>query len=156
MTPSPIRAVIGVSYLTPPGASLVTYYVKRSMRMENYPGVWSLPSIQHEAGELHDPCDLRAAQKIFTRMSHERFYDAPIAVLGHLVAGSSDENPLGRMVHLNLYRVGFLEEPMLNPRYYANSAWLVGEEFTQKTMFSPLPCGLCTKLWQQHQGRLGI
>lgn len=149
MTQSPIRAVIGVSYRG--DARLTTYYVRRSEQMENYPGVWSLPSIQHEAGELRDPHDLRAAQEIFTRMSQERFYAAPVAVFAHLIAGSSDENPMGRMVHLNLYRVGFLEEPMLNPRYYTSSAWLTNGQFVGRTMLTPLPCGLCTKLWQQYQ-----
>lgn len=151
MTEDPIRAVIGVSYRNSSDAKRHTYYVKRSMLMENYPNVWSLPSIQHTAHELPDPHDLRAAQKVFTRMSAERFYGAPVAVLRHLVAGSSDENPMGRMVHLNLYQVGYLEEPMLNPCYYTGSAWLVHEQFVERTMLSPLPCGLCTKLWQQYQ-----
>lgn len=151
MTQEPIRAVIGVSYRTHP--KLATFYVERSAHMENYPGVWSLPSIQHTVGELSDPHDLRAAQKIFARMSAERLYNSPVAVLRHLISGSSDENPMGRMVHLNLYHMGLLEEPLLNDRYYTQSAWLTGEGFVEKTMFAPIPCGLCTKLWAQYQAQ---
>jgi len=31
-----------------------TFYVKRSLKMHNYPGVWSLPSIQFEPHDLPD------------------------------------------------------------------------------------------------------
>lgn len=72
---SPIRAVIGVDFRAPR-----TLYVKRSGAMENYPGVWSLPSIQYKPEELPDPLDLDAAAKIFARMSKERFHGEPIKV----------------------------------------------------------------------------
>lgn len=152
MTQEPIRAVIGVSYRIHPERA--TFYVERSEHMENYPGVWSLFSIQHTKGELPDPHDLRAVQRVMKRMSAQRLYAAPVAVLRHLIAGSSDQNPMSRMVHLNLYQIQFFEDPLLNPQYYTRGEWLTGEEFVKKTMFAPSPCGLCTKLWQEYQAEL--
>ena len=144
---SPIRAVIGVSFRAPK-----TLYVKRSDNMENYPGVWSLPSIQYKPEELPDPLDLDSATKIFARMSHERFVGTPVKVQQYLTAGSSDLNPMQRMVELVLYRISFVKDsPLLNEWYYTESAWLTQHEFALKTVLAPLPCGLCTKLWQQYE-----
>jgi len=141
----PIRAVIGVWYRP---HTKQTYYVLRSAGMENYPGVWSLPSLQYKKEELPDPLDCSAARRIFERMGAERFHGDPIHVYGHLISGSSDENPMERMVELSLYAIAFESEPMLNARYYLDGRWMTEREFDLKSVLAPLPCGLCTKLWK--------
>jgi hypothetical protein len=149
---SPIRAVIGVSYsYDKHERSHITFYVKRSELMQNYPGVWSLPSIQYKPEELRDPHDLDAAAKIFTRMSHERFCSVGLKVENFLTGGSSDKNPMERMVELLLYRIRFLSKPNLNRDFYTESEWLTREEFEERVVLDPLPCGLCTKLWREFE-----
>lgn len=144
---SPIRAVIGVSFRAPK-----TFYVKRSDNMENYPGVWSLPSIQYKSEELPDPLDLDAAARVFAKMSAERFASTRVTVHQYLTAGSSDLNPMQRMVELVLYRISFEDEdPYLSKWFYTQGEWLTQREFDLKTVLAPLPCGLCTKLWRQYQ-----
>jgi hypothetical protein len=153
---TPIRAIIGVSYRPAQRDDLSeTYYVKRAASMENYPGVWSLPSIQYDPSEIPDPLDLDAVWSVFARMSAERFGGTPITVHQHLVTGSSDMNPMGRMVELVLYRISFAKDPRLDPRFYTASEWLTRHEFELRTVFAPLPCGLCTKLWGQYQREHG-
>ncbi|MBP9757313.1 MAG: hypothetical protein KBD06_01820 [Candidatus Pacebacteria bacterium] len=122
--------------------------------MENYPGVWSLPSIQYEPAELPDPFDLDAASRIFARMSAERFGSATIRVEEWLTAGRSDENPMQRMVELVLYRISIDGALALNPRYYTDCGWLKRPDFKIRTMLTPLPCGLCTRLWEAHEDSL--
>src|SRR4051812_11521045 len=100
MTTQPIYAIIGVRHKGPS-----TFYVKRSMEMENYPGVWSLFSIQYRPEQLLDPNDLEAASRLFERMSAERLGGVPIRVKEHLTEGASDENPMNRWVSLQLYEV---------------------------------------------------
>src|SRR3569832_1603956 len=137
---SPIRAVIGVDFRAPK-----TLYVLRSQNMQNYPGVWSLPSIRHAPEELPDPLDLGAAAKIFNRLSDERYAGTPIRVRQHLPTGRSAQNPMQRMVELALNRISFSEDPLLYKWFYPQSSWLTQHEFDLKTVLSPLPCGLCIK-----------
>jgi hypothetical protein len=152
MKENPIRAVIGVNYrVNPLTGSRETFYVKRSKYMQNYPGVWSLPSVQYVAGELPDSGDLDAASRLFARMSDERFGGEPVVVERRLIWGSSPHNPMQRMVELVLYRIAFKKDPELNARFYDDSEWLDRSDFKLRTMLTPLPCGLCTRLWEEFE-----
>ena len=145
----PINAVIGVRHH---GAS--TFYVRRSERMVNYPGVWSLFSIQFKPEELPDPRDLAAAERLFERMSADRAGGVPVHVGKYLTFGSSDQNPMGVDVNLHLYEIEFGEEPRLNPTFYADGAWLTPEEYQIRS--SDRRCGLCMRLWADYAWMAGI
>src|SRR6266536_4468826 len=106
-----------------------TFYVKRSEKMRNYPGVWSLPSIQFDPAVLADKGDLDAVQRYVDRMSAERFGGVPIKTLEFLTSGDSDENPIRMHVFLNLYRIEMRSEPVLNPEYYTDMKWMTAEEY---------------------------
>lgn len=149
MTEAPIHAVIGVRHDGP-----LTWYVRRSDGMANYPGVWSLPSIQFPAADLPDVGDLDAVAGHFSRLSAQRLGGVDLRVLGHLTSGSSDMNPMGVDVTLHLYRIEFAEEPSLDPAYYVEAGWLspVGYELRSAGQ----PCGLCTRLWSDHAWLTGI
>ena len=52
---------------------LATFYVKRSLKMSNYPGVWSLLSIQFQPSELQEPEKVsEPVNRLFEKMSRER------------------------------------------------------------------------------------
>ena len=97
---SEIHAVVGVWR-----RGDLTYYVRRSGKMENYPGVWSLLSIQFEPSELVDPNDLQKIQEIMVGMSNERLGGTTISVKGYLDSGDSDHNPYRKHVYLHLYEI---------------------------------------------------
>jgi hypothetical protein len=146
----PIHAVIGVRHH---GNS--TYYVKRSMEMKNYPGVWSLFSIQYKPYELPDPTQLRGSvDGLFRRMSKERLGGAAVQVTKYLTSGSSDDNPMGVDVYLHLYSIVLPEEPRLNPRYYTDAAWLRPEEYEDRC--ADRACGLCLRLWADYAWLTGL
>ena len=139
----PIDAVIGVRRS---GGS--TFYVQRSEHMENYPGVWSLFSIQHDPVTLPDVTDAAAAQSLFDAMSAQRLGGVPVRVKSYLTSGSSDMNPMGVEVTLHLYEIDFDEEPVLNERYYTAGAWLTAEEYEERC--AEQVCGLCLRLWSDY------
>ena len=139
----PINAVIGVRRR---GGS--TYYVRRSDEMENYPGVWSLFSIQYEPSDLADVRDLDAAQPLFDAMSAQRLGGVPVRISRYLTSGSSDLNPMNVDVTLHLYEIEFDEEPHLNPRYYTASDWLDADEYEDRC--AEQVCGLCLRLWSDY------
>jgi hypothetical protein len=85
----PIHAVIGVRR-----AGGATFYVRRSEHMENYPGVWSLFSIQYDPAAVADVTDLQAVTPLFEMMSSQRLGGVPIKVKSYLTSGSSDQNSL--------------------------------------------------------------
>jgi hypothetical protein len=145
----PITAVIGVRRN---GAS--TFYAKRSARMTNYPGVWSLFSIQYLPEELPDPADLAAAGVLFERMSSERLGGIPVAVSRYLTAGSSDANPMKVDVTLRVYEIDFGAEPILHPDFYDEARWMSAEEY--QTASAGQPCGLCLRLWSDYAWMAGI
>ncbi|MEA3037128.1 MAG: hypothetical protein QOH04_2905 [Sphingomonadales bacterium] len=149
MTTQPIYAVIGVRHKGPS-----TFYVKRSLEMENYPGVWSLFSIRYRPEELLDPNDLQATGRIFERMSAERLGGVPVRVKEHLTEGASDENPMNQYVSLQLYEIDLPREPNLNPRYYTESDWLSPEEYEDRC--AEQRCGLCLRLWSDYAWCMGI
>lgn len=139
----PIDAVIGVRRI---GGN--TFYVRRSERMQNYPGVWSLFSIQHDPAKLTDIRDLAAAQPLFDAMSAERLGGVPVRIKSYLTSGSSDLNPMDVDVTLHLYEIEFDDEPVLNPRYYTDGAWLSAEEYEERC--AEQVCGLCLRLWSDY------
>ena len=147
---SAIHAVIGVRYRGPQ-----TYYVQRSDKMEKYPGVWSLLSIQFDPHDLDDPRDLKVVHEVMKKMSRERLGGVPIAVESYLTSGSSDDNPYdGKPVSLHLYKVDFGSEPILNSDYYTGSAWLTAQQYEKRS--AGQPCGLCLRLWSDHAWLTGL
>jgi len=145
-----IQAVIGV-WLRGPR----TFYVLRSPQMTNYPGVWSLPSIQFTAEELPEPTDVRAAKAVLQRMSDERFERAlVVGDIQLLTSGWCDSNPTGKLVELYLYSFELPAIPALQPRYYTDSAFLLPEEYVARS--AGARCGLCTRLWSEESYRTGL
>ncbi len=149
MTAQPITAVIGVRHDGP-----LTWYVRRSERMANYPGVWSLPSIQFAPVELPDIHDLDRVSGHFSRLSAERLGGVPVEVRRHLTSGTSDMNPMGVDVTLHLYLIDLPEEPTLDPAFYVESGWLDAAEYDDRS--AGQPCGLCTRLWGDYAWLTGI
>ena len=125
-----------------------TYYVKRSETMQNYPGVWSLFSIQFKSHELEQPEDLVKVQQFMEKMSKERLGDVPLKVKEYLVSGDSDQNPYEKHVHLHLYQIMLLRSPRLNPKFYSRGEWLTAEQY--ETYSVGQPCGLCLHLWSDY------
>jgi hypothetical protein len=121
--------------------------------MRNYPGVWSLFSIQFKGGELPDVCDLKVVGEHFRRMSEERLGGVPVATKRYLTSGSSDQNPMGVDVNLYLYEIEFAAEPILNPAYYTDGAWLLPEEYEARC--ADKVCGLCLRLWADYAWMVG-
>jgi hypothetical protein len=145
----PIHAIIGVRTSGP-----ATFYVKRSLEMANYPGVWSLLSIQFRPEQLCDPrTDLPVVAELFQRMSVERLGGVPIKVQKYLTSGSSNDNPMNVDVRLHLYEVSF-EDERLNPKYYTEGAWLRPEEYDERC--ADQICGLCLRLWADYAWMNGI
>lgn len=145
MTKKSLHAAIGVCF-----SGDLTYYVKRSDKMENYPSVWSLFSIQFNPEKINSE-NLGHVQQLMDKMSYERLMGTPVSVIKRLTSGNSDRNPYGIDVHLYLYRIEFLTRPRLNPDYYTDAAWLTDEEYEIKT--ADMACGLCTKLWANYTWR---
>lgn len=145
----PLQAVIGVWH-----HGDATYYVKRSEKMENYPGLWSLFSIQFQPEELPDPEDLSSVEPLMQKMSEERLCGQPVTVKSHLVAGDSDDNPIDKHVFLHLYEIEFEKEPKLNPDYYEAGEWLTPEEYERRSAGGK--CGLCLRLWSDYAWLAGL
>jgi hypothetical protein len=145
-----IHAVIGVRHR---GNS--TYYVKRSLEMANYPGVWSLLSIQYKPYELPDPKQIGGkVDELFRRMSDERLGGVQLQVMRYLTSGASGDNPMGVDVGLHLYEIALPEEPRLNARYYTEAAWLRPEEYEDRC--ADRVCGLCLRLWADYAWLTGL
>jgi hypothetical protein len=144
----PIHAVIGVRR-----AGSATFYVRRSEHMDNYPGVWSLFSIQYDPASVEDVADLEAMKPIFDAMSVQRLGGVPVRVKSYLTSGSSDKNPMGVDVTLHLYEIELDEEPHLNQRYYTDGAWLTAEEYEEHC--AEEVCGLCLRLWSDYAWMMG-
>jgi hypothetical protein len=146
----PIHAVIGVRH-----RGSLTYYVKRSLAMPNYPGVWSLFSFQFNPLELPDPTLVGGAvEGIFCRMSRERLGGVPVGVTRYLTSGASDDNPMGVDVSLHLYEITLPEEPRLNELYYTDGAWLRPDEYENRC--ADQMCGLCLRLWADYAWLTGL
>jgi hypothetical protein len=146
---STLHAVIGVRAI-----GRETWYVKRSPTMANYPGVWSLLSIQHGEDELPDVTDLAAAMTLFRRMSQERLGGVPLVVTGHLTSGTCTDNPMQVRVVLHLYAVSFQAEPVLDPAFYTEGAWMLPSAYVAAA--EGQTCGLCMRLWSAHSVRVGL
>ena len=148
-TQSAIYGIIGVWRHGP-----LTYYVKRSQSMQNYPGLWSLFSIQYERAQLFDPIDLGVAQCFMERMSHQRLGGERIIVRRHLISGDSGSNPMKKHVYLHLYEVELEREPRLNSEYYVQGEWLTPEQYENRSAGNQ--CGLCLRLWSDYAWLSGI
>ena len=144
-----LHAVIGVRY-----SRNRTFYVKRSQKMANYPGVWSLPSIQFDHKQTSDPTDLSNVRSLMEKLSRERLGGVPIELRRFLTAGDSAESPVDKHVFLYLYEIELPREPRLNPDYYTEAAWLTAREYEQRSAGEP--CGLCLRLWSDYAWMSGI
>ena len=144
-----LHAVIGVRF-----KGGLTYYVQRSDKMENYPSVWSLLSIQFEPKELPDPKNLTRVQIFMEKMSDERLGGVSIQTKNHLISGDTTDNPFDKHVYLHLYEVEFSEEPILNPDYYSDAEWLTAEEYEDRS--ANQRCGLCLRLWSDYAWMAGF
>ncbi len=140
---SQIEAVIGVWF-----KDERTFYVKRSDRMKNYPGVWSLLSIQFEQNELVDFTDLATVEKVMKRMSEERLGGVPIRLIHYLKSARCSDNPMQVPVTLHLYQIELEREPDLKPEYYVDSAWFDPEEYMKAS--ENATCGLCMRMWSDY------
>jgi hypothetical protein len=87
-------------------------------------------------------------------MSAERLGGVPLNVSKHLCSGSSDMNPMGTTVNLNLYQIELPEEPRLNPTYYSDGAWLTPDEYEDRC--ADQICGLCLRLWADYAWLTGL
>lgn len=144
----PIHAVIGVRRIG--GA---TFYVRRSEYMENYPGVWSLFSIQYDPTAVSNMTDLNLVAPLFKAMSEQRLGGVPVRVKSYLTSGSSDQNPMAVDVTLHLYEIEFDQEPDLNPRYYTEGGWLTAKDYEERC--AEQVCGLCLRLWADYAWMMG-
>lgn len=131
-----------------------TFYVKRSTRMANYPGVWSLLSTQFDPRDLPDVRDLGRVQRYLDVISKERLGGTAIRINRFLTSGDSDDNPIDRHVFLRLYEVELDEEPHLNARYYTDAAWMTAEQYELAS--AGQGCGLCLRLWSDYAWLAGI
>lgn len=138
-----IHAVIGVCQMKP-----YALYVKRSQQMKNYPGVWSLLSMQFVPEELPDHLNLDKVDELFDSMSRERLGGVLVQARGYLVSGTCEKNPMNERVVLHLYDVAIPKEPKLNPLYYEDIAWLQPEEYIERAKGQT--CGLCMRLWSDY------
>ena len=145
----PIHAVIGVRY-----TRAETFYVKRSDMIENYPGVWSLPSIQFSPKPQLDMLDMKQVQPHFDQLSLQRFGSIKIGLSRFLTAGNCAQNPMQRRVFLYLYEIQLDEEPILNPGFYVDAAWLTPEEYRVRA--ANATCGLCLQLWSDYCFKNGL
>jgi len=144
-----INAVIGVQY-----KGNETFYVKRSDNMENYPGVWSLLSIQFSPEEIIDFLDLNDIQPLMNKMSEQRLGNVPVNVLQYISSTTCTENPIDAIVNLHLYRIEFEEEPILNPSYYSDSEWMTPEQYLEKR--GDALCGSCIRMWSDYCIKTGL
>lgn len=149
MTGQPIHAVIVVLH-----AGGLTWYVRRSERMGNYPGVWSLPSRQYDPATFEDPNDLTRAQEIVDALSAERLGGVGMRVSRFLTEGSSDVNPMGVDVTLRLYEVDLCPEPVLNRDFYVDSEWMSPVRYQEAS--AGQTCGLCLRLWSDYAWLTGL
>lgn len=149
VTADSIHAVIGVWHR---GAR--TFYVKRSEKMQNYPLVWSLLSIQFDPQVVTDHLDLRLIQPLMTKMANERLCGASARVTRYLSSASCDDNPMRQRVFLHLYELEFESEPQLSSEFYVDAAWLDPDEYERRS--AGTTCGLCLRMWSDHCVRHGM
>ena len=64
------------------------------------------------------------------------------------------DNPMKCRVHLHMYEIRFETEPVLNPAFYTDSAWLEPEEYLARSKDST--CGLCMRMWSDYCVRNGL
>ena len=131
-----------------------TLYVKRSGRMENYPNVWSLLSIQFTPEELPDFTDLAATEKVMERMSQERLGGVPVRLIHYLKSARCSDNPMQVPVTLHLYQIELEREPELNQQYYVDYAWFTPEEYIKAS--ENATCGLCMRMWSDYCYQSGL
>lgn len=144
----PIHAVIGVRR-----DGDLTHYLRRSHEMSNYKDVWSLPSIKFDPETIDGIPSVDQAHALFETMSDERLGGVGVRTVAHLTSGSSDMNPMGVDVTLHLYEIALADDPILNPRYYTDQAWMTAEQYERAS--AGQPCGLCTRLWGDHAWLMG-
>lgn len=131
-----------------------TFYVRRSNKMENYPGVWSLPSVRFDPVQLPDIRNLERVQGYMNRMSVERLGGVPVIARRLLTTGDSADNPISQHVFLYLYEVDLPTPPQLNSDYYVDSAWMTAAEY--EGACKGQQCGLCLRLWSDYAWMAGI
>lgn len=129
-----------------------TYYVHRSETMQNYPGAWSLFSEQFNPDEV-DPDDPVQVKRIFERMSERRLGGIHLKVGPIISARSRYNHSLGSSVTLRLFEIELEDEPILNPEFYSEGAWLTNDEFRKRV--TAVPCGMCTRMLSDYRMQRG-
>ena len=129
------------------------YFVRRSCRMENHAGQWSLPSVQLLPGVLSSDNVSVAVVEQFRRLSGERFRKSPISVKRFLICGREyrENIPRPAWVDLRLYEIAFDEEPRLDPEYYVEGRWMTLSEY--RVASDPAAAGLCCNLLERFMQR---
>ena len=145
----PLHAVIGVRF-----DGNRTFFVQRSEKMENYPRVWSLFSERISSDDLMNPRDLKVAQTAFDRMGEERLMGTPVTVKRYILSDDTDKNPINTHVFLHLYEIEFSREPMLNPDFYLDTAWLTLDEYLKRA--NEKTCGSCIRMWWDYAWMNGL
>lgn len=144
-----IDAIIGVCY-----NDNKTLYVKRSRKMENYPGVWSLFSMQYDPAVVNDFLDLKSIQLVMSQMSEQRLGGVPVYVRQYLSSTTCTKNPIDAIVKLHLYGIEFEQEPKLNPSYYTESEWMTPEQYLHNR--GDALCGSCIRMWSDYCVKTGL
>lgn len=148
--PQPVMENCGVAHgiMNPMGINAGTkvLWVRRSSKMNNYPGIWTLFSQQYSPEEILGAKDLAGAKEVFNRMASERLLGAPITIEAYLDQTSGFSDDLKREVHLMLYKIEFPWGLKLNEDYYTYAQWLTWDEHFK---YHKQPsCGMCTRLFQ--------
>lgn len=125
-----------------------TFYVKRSETMENYPGVWSLFSIQFQASLLPAIPSTKDVGGLFNKMSSERLQGSDLEVKKYLTSSQCKKNPINKHVFLHMYELHFRNTPVLNRKYYSDGIWMTREEYLEES--KDMKCGLCVRMWADH------
>lgn len=141
-----IHAVIGVWY-----KDGKTFYVRRSAKMENYPNVWSLLSIQFVPSTFVHDTDPEVVQSLMEQMAEERLGGVGVRVVRYLTSAHCFRNPMNKAVYLHMFQVELDDQPILNPDYYSDCAWLTPEEYCERS--HDAMCGLCLRMWSDYSVR---
>ena len=144
-----LHAVIGVWF-----RDGRTFYVHRSRQMQNYPGAWSLLSIQYEPDDEEDVWDFSWVQSLMERMADDRLGGVGIRVKRYLSTAVCSDNPMRQRVKLHMYQIELDEEPRLNPAFYDDRAWMTPEEYVDCAAGGT--CGLCMRMWSDYSVRKGL
>ena len=118
------------------------FYVKRSMNMPNYPGVFGLLSTRYDPLNDGFMGDAESAKPTFQRMADERLHGAPIKVGKKITSHTYQTGPAGPL-HLEIFEIFLEQEPALNPEFYTEFAWM--DRWNLLNLSIKGECGKCTE-----------